>query len=156
MNPVRLDSTDKAILKILQAEGRISNKELAERINLTPTPTLERVRRLEQEGVIKGYSAEVNPLAIDMGFNAFVNVTLSAHRLNLLDEFTEAVKAIPEILGCYNTTGDGDFLLHIVAKDVEDYEKLMRTKLTTLPDVQRLHTSIVLSVIKEQSNIPIP
>ena len=72
-----------------------------------------------------------------------------------MHEFTEAVKAIPEILACYNTTGEGDFLLHIVAKDVKDYEQFMRTKLTTLPDIQRLHTNIVLGVIKKETNIPI-
>lgn len=155
MNPVKLDDIDKHILRILQTEGRISNKELAERINLTTTPTLERVRRLEREGVISNYEAKVDPKTVNMGFNAFVTVTLIAHRLPLLDEFTNAVKSIPEILACYNTTGDGDFLLHIVAKDVEDYELLMRTKLATLPDVQRLYTSIVLNVIKEQTNIPI-
>ncbi|MCR9133642.1 MAG: Lrp/AsnC family transcriptional regulator [bacterium] len=156
MSAVRLDDVDKEILRILQKEGRISNKDLAERINLTTTPTLERVRRLEREGVISGYEAKVNPETIDLGLNAFVTITLSAHRLRLLDEFTSEVKAIPEILACYNTTGDGDFLLHIVAKDVEDYERIMRTKLATLPDVQRMYTSIVLNVIKEQTNIPIP
>ncbi|MBO6536303.1 MAG: Lrp/AsnC family transcriptional regulator [Balneolaceae bacterium] len=156
MSTVRLDDVDKEILRILQKEGRISNKDLAERINLTTTPTLERVRRLEREGVISGYEAKVNPETIDLGLNAFVTITLSAHRLRLLDEFTNEVKAIPEILACYNTTGDGDFLLHIVAKDVEDYERIMRTKLATLPDVQRMYTSIVLNVIKEQTNIPIP
>ena len=155
MRSVKLDEIDKQILRVLQTEGRISNKELAERINLTTTPTLERVRRLEREGVISSYEAKVDPKTVNMGFNAFVTVTLIAHRLPLLDEFTNAVKAIPEILACYNTTGDGDFLLHIVAKDVEDYELLMRTKLATLPDVQRLYTSIVLNVIKEQTNIPI-
>jgi Lrp/AsnC family leucine-responsive transcriptional regulator len=116
---------------------------------------LERVRRLEREGVIASYEAKVDPKTVNMGLNAFVTVTLNAHRLQMLDEFTSAVKAIPEILACYNTTGDGDFLLHIVANDVEDYEYLVRTKLATLPDVQRLYTSIVLNVIKEQTNIPI-
>jgi Lrp/AsnC family leucine-responsive transcriptional regulator len=92
---------------------------------------------------------------VDKGFSAFVTVTLSVHQLTLMDEFTEAIKSIPEILACYNTTGEGDFLLQIVAKDVKDYEQLMRTKLTTLPDVLRLHTSIVLGTIKEQSKIPV-
>lgn len=152
---IKLDDLDKKILKILQKEGRLSNKELAERINLTTTPTLERVRRLEREGVINGYCAQLNPNALDKGLSVFVTVTLSVHQLSLMSEFTEAVKAIPEILSCYNTTGDGDFLLHIVAKDVKDYEQFMRTTLTTLPDVQRIHTSIVLSTIKEQSSIPV-
>ena len=155
MEEKKLDELDKKIVRILQKEGRLSNKELSERINLTTTPTLERVRRLEKQEVIKGYSAIVNREAIGKGFSAFVSVTLSVHQLNLLDEFTSAIKSIPEILACYNTTGEGDFLLHIVARDVKDFEQLLRSKLTNLPDVQRLHTSIVLSTIKEESNIPI-
>lgn len=151
----KLDATDKKIIQLLQTEGRIANNELAKRIGLTTTPTLERVRRLEREGVIEGYSAKVNKESVGRGFTTFVKVTLSVHQLKLLEEFTSAVQEIPEILGCYHTTGDGDFLLHVVAKDTKDYENLMRTKLTTLPDVERLHTSIVLNTIKEQSPIPV-
>ena len=155
MEEIKLDELDKKIIRILQKEGRLSNKELSERINLTTTPTLERVRRLEKRKVIEGYSAIVNKESIGKGFSAFVSVTLSIHQLNLLDEFTSAIKSIPEILACYNTTGEGDFLLYIVARDVKDFEQLLRSKLANLPDVQRLHTSIVLSTIKEESNIPI-
>ena len=152
---MKLDSTDFKILDILQKEGRITNNELASRIGLTTTPTLERVKRLEREEVIEGYSAKINREAVDKGLTVFVTVTLSVHQLNLMKEFTSAVKAIPEILACYNTTGEGDFLLQVVAKDTKDYEKLMRTKLTTLPDVQRLRTSIVLNTIKDESSIPV-
>lgn len=152
---MKLDSTDFKIIDILQKEGRIANNELASRIGLTTTPTLERVKRLEREKVIEGYSAKINREAVDKGLTVFVTVTLSVHQLNLMKEFTSAVKAIPEILACYNTTGEGDFLLQVVAKDTKDYEKLMRTKLTTLPDVQRLHTSIVLNTIKDEPLIPV-
>lgn len=155
MYPVKLDPIDKQIIAIVQQEGRIANNELAKRIGLTTTPTLERVRRLEREKVIEGYSATINKELVGKGFTAFVKVTLSVHQLNLLEEFTTAVKEIPEILACYHTTGDGDFLLHVVAKDTKDYELLMRNKLTTLPDVERLHTSIVLNTIKEESSIPV-
>ncbi|MEX0844899.1 MAG: Lrp/AsnC family transcriptional regulator [Balneolaceae bacterium] len=151
----KLDALDKNIIQILQQEGRIANNELAKRIGLTTTPTLERVRRLEREGVIEGYSAKVNKETVGRGFTAFVKVTLSVHQLNLLEEFTSAIQEIPEILACFHTTGDGDFLLHVVAKDTKDFEQLMRNKLTTLPDVERLHTSIVLNTIKEQSPIPV-
>ncbi len=152
---MNLDEIDRKIVHLLQQEGRMPNNELASRIGLTTTPTLERVRRLEREGVIEGYSANLNREAVGKGLTVFVTVTLNVHQLNLMEEFTSAVKAIPEILACYNTTGEGDFLLHVVAKDTKDYEKLMRTKLTTLPDVQRLHTSIVLNTIKEESLIPV-
>ncbi|WP_421774011.1 Lrp/AsnC family transcriptional regulator [Gracilimonas sp.] len=155
MSSLKLDTTDKKIIAILQQEGRMANNELARRIELTTTPTLERVRRLEREGFIEGYSAKVNKESVGRGFTAFVKVTLSVHQLNLLEEFTSAIKEIPEILACYHTTGDGDFLLHVVAKDTKDYEQLMRNKLTTLPDVERLHTSIVLNTIKDQSPIPV-
>lgn len=152
---MKLDPTDLKIVDILQKEGRIANNELASRIGLTTTPTLERVKRLEREKVIEGYTARINREAVGKGLTVFVTVTLSVHQLNLMKEFTSAIKAIPEILACYNTTGEGDFLLQVVAKDTKDYEKLMRTKLTTLPDVQRLRTSIVLNTIKDESSIPV-
>ena len=155
MPSLKLDDTDKKIIRLIQSEGRITNNELAKRINLTTTPTLERVRRLEREGIIEGYSARINKEAVGRGFTAFVKVTLKVHQLNLMEEFTSAIKEIPEILACYHTTGDGDFLLHVVARDTKDYEQLMRNKLTTLPDVERLHTSIVLNTIKDQSPIPV-
>lgn len=151
----KFDSVDRRIIQVLQKEGRVANKDLAERIGLTPTPTLERVRRLERDGIIEGYAAKVNKDLVGRGFMAFVTVTLKVHQLNLLEEFTAAIQEIPEILACYHTTGDGDFLLQVVAKDTKDYEQLMRNKLTTLPDVERLHTSIVLNTIKEQSPIPV-
>lgn len=151
----KLDSIDKKIVGILQQEGRIANNELAKRIGLTTTPTLERVRRLEREGFVEGYAAKINKESVGRGFTAFVKVTLSVHQLNLMEEFTSAIQNIPEILACYHTTGDGDFLLHVVAKDTKDYEQLMRNKLTTLPDVERLHTSIVLNTIKDESPIPV-
>lgn len=155
MSEIKLDAIDREILHILQTEGRIANNELAKRIGLTTTPTLERVKRLEREKIIEGYSARVNKEAVNRGLTVFVTVTLNVHQLNLLEEFTKAVQEIPEILACYNTTGEGDFLLHVVAKDTRHYEQFMRNKLTTLPDVQRLHTNIVLNTIKEQPNIPV-
>lgn len=155
MQEIKLDKVDKQIIQILQQEGRIANNELARRIGLTTTPTLERVKRLEREGVVEGYSARINKEAVGGGLTVFVTVTLSVHQLNLLEEFTEAIQNIPEILACYNTTGEGDFLLHVVVSDTKHYEHFMRNTLTTLPDVQRLHTSIVLKTIKEQSQIPV-
>ena len=155
MERIKLDSSDIKILEILQNEGRLPNNELANRIGLTPTPTLERVRRLEREGVIKGYCARLDKEAVGKGMMVFVTVTLSIHQLKLLEEFTKAVLEIPEILTCYNITGEGDFLLQVVVKDTKHYERFMREKLATLPDVQRLNTTIVLNTIKEESVIPV-
>lgn len=155
MNTPKLDDIDRKILSILQQEGRITNNELSSKVGLTTTPTFERVKRMEREGVIKGYSTVVDREAVDMGFSAFVTVTLSIHQLKLMEEFNRAVMELPEIMACYNTTGEGDFLLHVVARDVKHYEQIMRTKLATLPDVQKLHTSIVLNTIKEENNVPV-
>ena len=112
------------------------------------------MKRLEREGVIKGYTAVLEKEKVGKGMTVFVKVTLSVHQMSLLDGFIEAVRGIPEILSCYHTTGQSDFLLHVVATDIAGYERLLRDKLTTLPDVQRLETTMVLRAIKEGGYIP--
>ncbi len=151
---IELDDIDKQIILLLQENARISNREIAKRVGLTATPTIERVKRLEREGVIKGYTAVLEKEKVGKGMTVFVKVTLSVHQMSLLDGFIEVVRGIPEILSCYHTTGQSDFLLQVVATDIADYERLLRDKLTTLPDVQRLETTMVLRAIKEDGYIP--
>jgi DNA-binding Lrp family transcriptional regulator len=151
----KLDQIDRQIIEILQDNGRITNNDLAKRVGLTTTPTLERVKRLEREGIIKGYSAVVDRDAIDRGLTVFCSVKLSVHEMGEMVRFSENVAETPEILACYNTTGEYDYLLHVVVKDTKAYEKFMRTKLTRLPGIERIHTSIVLSVLKENSKITV-
>ena len=151
---IELDDIDKQIIAHLQENARISNREIAKRVGLTATPTIERVKRLEREGVIKGYTVVLEKEKVGKGMTVFVKVTLSVHQMSLLDDFIEAVRGIPEILSCYHTTGQSDFLFHVVATDIADYERLLRDKLTTLPDVQRLETTMVLRAIKEGGYIP--
>ena len=151
---IELDDIDKQIIVLLQENARISNREIAKRVGLTATPTIERVKRLEREGVIKGYTAVLEKEKVGKGMTVFVKVTLSVHQMSLLDGFIEVVRGIPEILSCYHTTGQSDFLLQVVATDIADYERLLRDKLTTLPDVQRLETTMVLRAIKEDGYIP--
>ena len=151
---IELDDIDKQIIAHLQENARISNREIAKRVGLTATPTIERVKRLEREGVIKGYTVVLEKEKVGKGMTVFVKVTLSVHQMSLLDDFIEAVRGIPEILSCYHTTGQSDFLLQVVATDIADYERLLRDKLTTLPDVQRLETTMVLRAIKEGGYIP--
>ena len=151
---IDLDDIDKQIIALLQENARLSNREIAKRVGLTATPTIERVKRLEREGVIKGYTAVLEKEKVGKGMTVFVKVTLSVHQMSLLDEFIEAIQGIPEILSCYHTTGQTDFLLRVVATDIADYERLLRDKLTTLPDVQRLETTMVLRAIKEGGYIP--
>lgn len=150
---VKLDFIDRQIIELLQDNGRITNNELAKRVGLTTTPTLERVKRLEREGVIKGYTAWIDRESIDKGLTVFCSIKLSVHQLGEMTQFSEHIHNLPEILACYNTTGEYDYLLHVVVKDTREYEQFLRRKLTQVPGVERIYTSIVLSVIKEQSKI---
>lgn len=152
---VKLDETDRKILELLQENGRMPNNELARRIGLTTTPTLERVKRLEREGVIKGYTAWVDKEAVGRGLTVFCSIKLSVHQLGKMEEFSRHIDGVPEILACYNITGEYDYLLHVVVKDTSAYEHFLRNSLTRIPGVERIHTGIVLSVVKEQSKITV-
>jgi DNA-binding Lrp family transcriptional regulator len=155
MDTARLDDLDRKILDVLQEEGRITNSALAKRIGLTTTPTAERVRRLEREGVIDGYGARINAEAVNRGLTVFCSIALTMHQMKMVDQFCQAVEALPEVLACYHITGDADFLLHVVVEDTNDYERFMRKHLTHLPGVQKIHTNIVLSTKKERGKIPV-
>lgn len=150
-----LDDIDKKIIDILQDDGRISNSELARRVGLTATPTLERVRRLEREGVIKKFKAVVDEKSLGMGMTVFVAITLSMHQLKTVEDFCDEVDKIPEVLACYHTTGDADFLLKVVTGNTGDYEELMWKKLTKLPGVNRIHSTVVLSTKKHETKLPV-
>ncbi|TVQ66702.1 MAG: Lrp/AsnC family transcriptional regulator [Balneolaceae bacterium] len=152
---VKLDHTDRQIIDLLQENGRITNNELSRRIGLTTTPTLERVKRLEREGVIRGYTAWIDRELIEKGLTVFCRIKLTVHQLGEMEEFSKHIGNLPEILACYNTTGEYDYLLHVVVKDTVEYEQFLRKKLTQVPGVDRIYTSIVLSVLKEQSKIEV-
>ena len=155
MSGYKLDETDRKILKILQQEGRIPNNKLAEKVGLTTTPTLERVKRLEREGVIKGYGARVDPEAVDRGLVVFCSLRLAVHQMHTLDEVCERINEMSEIQACYHITGDSDFLLKIVVKDMPAYETFMHDKLTRLPGIERIYSNMVLSTKKENYHLPI-
>jgi len=152
---VKLDSIDKKIIHLLQENGRITNNELANRIGLTTTPTLERVKRLEREGVIKGYTAWIDRELIRKGLTVFCSIKLSVHQLGKINEFKNSMDGLSEVLACYNITGEYDYLLHVVVSDTREYEHFLREKLTQVPGVERIYTGIVLSVLKEQSKIEV-
>ena len=152
---VKLDHIDKKIIDLLQENGRITNNELAKRVGLTTTPTLERVKRLERDGVIKGFTTLIDKKAVNRGLTVFCSIKLSVHQMGDMVEFSKHIAGLPEILSCYNTTGEYDYLLHVVVRDTNDYEKFLRSKLTQIPGVERIYTSIVLSVLKENSKIEV-
>lgn len=155
MSGSQLDHIDRKILTILQQDGRIANNKLAEKVGLTTTPTLERVKRLEREGVIKGYSARVDEEAIGKGLVVFCSLRLAVHQMHTLDEVCDQINEMSEIQSCYHITGDSDFLLKILVADMPAYEKFMHDKLTRLPGIERIYSNIVLSTKKENFHIPI-
>lgn len=152
---IELDEVDRRILEILQQDARIANAELARRVGLTPTPTLERVKRLEREGVVRRYAALVDPAALGLGLTVLASVTLAMHDAAAVDAFLDAVRDIPQVLECHHLTGEADFLLKIVVEDTRAYEAFLRGALTQLPGVRRIRTSVVLSTPKDETAIPL-
>ncbi len=149
-----LDSVDRAILSLLQNDGRLANVDLADAVNLSPSACLRRVRRLEEEGFINQYVALIDPSQVGMGTNVFVEITLSSQAEDALDAFEAAVTARPEIMSCHLMAGDFDYLLRVVIDDVADYEALHRTHLAQLPGVARLVSSFALRPVCDRTAYP--
>ena len=150
-----LDSVDRAILDLLQEDGRLANVDLADAVNLSPSACLRRVRRLEEEGFINQYVALINPSRVGMGTNVFVEITLSSQAGDALDAFEIAVTKRPEIMSCHLMAGDFDYLLRVVIDDVADYEALHRTHLAQLPGVARLVSSFALRPVCDRTAYPL-
>jgi len=151
-----LDELDRAILTILQGNGRISNVELAQRISLSPPATLTRVRRLENLGFIDGYMALVNREKIGYDMICFVSVILSIHQVEQVEGFRKAIQTMPQVLECHHVTGEYDYLLKIVVKNRQDLEQFVMAELTPIQGVARIHTSLVLTEIKQTTVMTIP
>lgn len=150
----KLDKTDLKILELLQDNSKITNLELSKRINLSPAPTLERVRKLEQSNIIQSYHAKVNANALGLNVRSFVLVSLAWNKDNAFDNFTEKIQTIEEITECYIITGDADFLLKIICEDLAAYEKFLFKKLSVIDEVERLKTLMSLSRIKKTKVLP--
>jgi transcriptional regulator, AsnC family len=125
---IKLDSTDRKILEILQENSNITNAQLAKEIGLSPAPTLERVNKLESSGVVKSYHAVIDPARVGLGVSTFVMVTLKGHNKENIDKFVKAIREIDEIMECHHVTGAGDFILRIVCADIAAYQQLMLEK----------------------------
>jgi len=139
-----LDALDIAVLNELQADGRVTSTELADRVGLSPSATLRRVRRLETTGVIDRYVMLVDPTAIGRSVSVFVEVSLDSQAENLLDEFETAIAKTPEVMSCHLMAGNSDYLVHVVCLDVADYERVHRQHLASLPHVSRLRSSFAI------------
>lgn len=150
-----LDHVDRAILRLLQEDGRMANVDLAEAVHLSPSACLRRVRRLEEGGSIDRYVALVDPSAIGLGTDVFVEITLIGQDEGTLEEFERAVSDRPEIMSCHLMAGDFDYLVRVVVRDVADYEVLHRTHLAQLPGVARMVSSFALRPICDRTAVPL-
>jgi Lrp/AsnC family leucine-responsive transcriptional regulator len=149
-----LDGTDLRILEVLQHEGRITNAELAERVNLSPSPCLRRVQRLEAERVITGYSARVDPRAVGLGMRAIVRVQLAKHDAAAIERFVERVNRWEEVVACFALTGDMDYLLEVSVADLEHFSRFLLDKLLNA-GVADVNSSFVLRTVKESRALPL-
>ena len=150
----RIDKIDYRILQILQTNSKITNLELSKRIGLSPAPTLERVKKLENAGVIESYHAKVNPQALGLQVRTFVLVSLAWQKENALENFMKKIETIDEITECYIITGDADFLLKIMCEDLTSYEQLLFKTLSQIEQIERLKTLMTLSVVKDDQVLP--
>jgi DNA-binding Lrp family transcriptional regulator len=151
-----MDDVDRMILAELQEDGRLTLTELAERVRLTPAPCHRRLRELERNGVITGYRAVLDPAAVGLGFEALVNVTMDREDADTIAAFEAALVAVPEIRHAERLFGDPDYLLRVVAVDLNDYAALRDQQLATLPGVQRITSTIVMKRIVDNRPLPLP
>lgn len=156
MPQMQLDAIDVKLLEALQDEGRLTNAELAERVALSPSPCWRRLKRLETEGVIRGYQAQLDRRKLGLGVLAFVSILLDNHSEKIAREFEAGVAAIPEIISCHNVSGHFDFLLQVVAEDLDRFSYLVLHRVRTLPGVKEINTSFSLKEVKATSQLPLP
>ncbi len=150
-----LDRTDLKILRCLQNSGRLANAELADKVGLSPSPCLRRVRSLEQRGIIRRYAAIVDARAIGLPISVFVNVSLHNQERSSLEQFESHVSGYEEVMECYLMTGSFDYMLRIVVPDLESYEHFLAEKLTTTPGVANIQSSFALKQVVYKTELPL-
>ncbi len=149
-----MDDKDRAIIRELQRNARITNQDLSERVNLSPTPCLRRVRRLEEQGVIKGYAAQVDNEAYGLPVMAFVSVRLEKQAEAEIAKFERGVERLEEVQACYLMSGKDDYLLQVYAESLKDYERFVRDRLTRIGGIGALETHFVFGKVKEAAAFP--
>jgi Lrp/AsnC family leucine-responsive transcriptional regulator len=151
----KLDAIDYKILKLIQVEGRITNLELSNKIGLSPAPTLERVKKLEKLKVIESYHARLNKAKLRLGVSVFIQVTLSRQVENVINKFKERINEIPEIIECYQITGNSDYLLKVLVQDIPAFEKLIADKFSKMEEIGHLQTMLIISEVKHSNLLPL-
>ncbi|HCX88063.1 MAG TPA: AsnC family transcriptional regulator [Gammaproteobacteria bacterium] len=152
---MKLDRYERAILTTLQSDGRISNRDLAQKVGLSPSPCWRRLRELEQRGVIRGYSAQLDTEQLGFALRAFAHVSLNNHHPETVGQFDDAVRDWPEILECYMTSGDYDYMLKIVVPDMSAFEDFLTARLLQVPAIRAVNTSFVLRSMKDTTALPL-
>lgn len=150
-----LDSIDRKLLAELQAEGRVTNVDLARRVGLTAPPCLRRVRALEEAGVIKGYHAELDAASLGFTITVFAMVSLKSQAEEDLRAFENHIKALPEVRECHMLNGEIDFILKIVSKDLQSFQEFLTSKLTPAPNVASVKTSLTIRTAKSEPGVPL-
>jgi DNA-binding Lrp family transcriptional regulator len=150
-----IDKFDRKILAQLQRDGRLSNVDLAQRVGLSESACLRRVRALEQAGFIKGYVAVLDQKRLGRSGTVFVHIALRREEQSELAAFEQAVQRIPEIMECYLMTGEFDYLLRLVVSDMADFERIHNEALTRLPGVSRVNSSIAIRTVRKTTELPI-
>ena len=150
-----LDKTDLKILKILQENAKITNLQLSLEIGLSPAPTLERVKKLEAAKLIKGYYTQLDSEALGIGISAIIQITLTRQVENAISNFKKEINKIPEIMECYQVTGNADYVLIVMLKDIRDFESLISQKLSKMEEIGQMQTMVVLSKPKDSKLLPI-
>ncbi|TAF78804.1 MAG: Lrp/AsnC family transcriptional regulator [Sphingobacteriales bacterium] len=152
---MEIDKTDLNILKIMQENGRITNLQLSQNIGLSPAPTLERVRKLEQLGYIKSYHALVDEEKLGLGIKTFIQVSLDFHQNDTIQVFLHEIQAIKEITECHHVTGQCDFVLKAYVKDIKTYEQLIMQKISKIRVVKTFQTMMIMSTNKKEPIVPL-
>jgi Lrp/AsnC family leucine-responsive transcriptional regulator len=151
----RIDAIDRKILDVLQAEGRISNVDLASRIHLSAPQCFRRVRSLEERGVLRGYRAEVNPEAIGYAVTAYVSVSIGGNDFGRVREIEAEIRAFPQILECFSVSGEDDYLLKVVSQDLKSLSNFLTDHLMQVPGIDDVRSMICLEEIKPASPLPV-
>lgn len=150
-----LDKTDILILRELQKDAKLTTKELASRVNLSPSPVFERQKRLEKEGYIKRYAAVVDPIKAGNGIMVLCNVRLKHHSKAFSRQFTSVIAEIDEVVECFNTSGDYDYMLKIYARNMQDYQNFVLGTLGDLDCIGSLHSIFVIGEVKNTLSVPV-
>jgi Lrp/AsnC family transcriptional regulator, leucine-responsive regulatory protein len=152
---IEMDARDRAILRVLQEDGRLTNSELADRVGLSPSACLRRVRILEESGLVAGYAMILDQKACGLPGTAFVFITLDQQGRQALDAFEDAIRAVPEIPECHLLAGQSDYLVRVVYRDAADLERIHTEILTRLPGVMRVNSTMALRQVKRTTALPV-